>query len=349
MCRRVCLVGAFAILGIVPALWAQDADKDKPQQKPASPAERYSSLLNEYQKAQREYIQALNQAKTVSERQAAAKSAPRPADFASRFLAIAQEHPKDPVAVDALIWVVNTGRGSPESQKALKSLVTDHLGSEKIAQVAVAISALPDGEATLRTILAKNQHEAVRGSARYALARTLISRSFREGETAEAVTKLRSEAGTLLGEVLESSTNAKGPETPMTDQVLGLLPYAPNGADPIRRTLEKELPHDLKGKLTLGLSQVVKKQSEEAETLQQAVKLSTEAETLLQEVIDNFADVRGTRGSLADTAKTQLTELRTFGVGKVAPDIEGEDVDGTKFKLSDYRGKVVFLDFWGHW
>jgi len=35
--------------------------------------------------------------------------------------------------------------------------------------------------------------------------------------------------------------------------------------------------------------------------------------------------------------------------GKLAPDIEGEDIDGQKFKLSEYRGKVVLLDFWGHW
>jgi len=33
-------------------------------------------------------------------------------------------------------------------------------------------------------------------------------------------------------------------------------------------------------------------------------------------------------------------------VGKRAPDITGEDADGVKFKLSDYRGKVVLLDFW---
>ena len=24
-------------------------------------------------------------------------------------------------------------------------------------------------------------------------------------------------------------------------------------------------------------------------------------------------------------------------------------LDGRHFKLSDYRGKVVVLDFWGHW
>lgn len=36
-------------------------------------------------------------------------------------------------------------------------------------------------------------------------------------------------------------------------------------------------------------------------------------------------------------------------VGMVAPDIEGVDLDGVPFKLSDYRGKVVVLDFWGDW
>ena len=36
-------------------------------------------------------------------------------------------------------------------------------------------------------------------------------------------------------------------------------------------------------------------------------------------------------------------------VGKPAPEIEGEDADGVRFKLSDYRGKVVMVDFWGHW
>ncbi|MFK7743372.1 MAG: peroxiredoxin family protein [Planctomycetota bacterium] len=36
-------------------------------------------------------------------------------------------------------------------------------------------------------------------------------------------------------------------------------------------------------------------------------------------------------------------------VGMVAPEIEGADLDGKPFKLSDYRGKVVVLDFWGDW
>ncbi len=35
--------------------------------------------------------------------------------------------------------------------------------------------------------------------------------------------------------------------------------------------------------------------------------------------------------------------------GMAAPDIVGKDIDGHTFKLSDYRGKVVVLDFWGDW
>jgi len=36
-------------------------------------------------------------------------------------------------------------------------------------------------------------------------------------------------------------------------------------------------------------------------------------------------------------------------VGYLAPDFEAVDMEGKRFKLSDYRGKVVALDFWGFW
>lgn len=36
-------------------------------------------------------------------------------------------------------------------------------------------------------------------------------------------------------------------------------------------------------------------------------------------------------------------------IGKALPEIEGVDTDGKRFKISDYRGKVVMIDFWGDW
>jgi cytochrome oxidase Cu insertion factor (SCO1/SenC/PrrC family) len=44
-----------------------------------------------------------------------------------------------------------------------------------------------------------------------------------------------------------------------------------------------------------------------------------------------------------------LYEYRNLSVGCVAPDFHAEDVDGAAFQLSDYRGKVVLVDFWGFW
>ena len=52
------------------------------------------------------------------------------------------------------------------------------------------------------------------------------------------------------------------------------------------------------------------------------------------------------RGAVGDETADVKVGLE---VGNRAPDILGEDIDGVKFKLSDYRGKVVMLDFWGDW
>ncbi|MAG55472.1 MAG: hypothetical protein CMJ83_04195 [Planctomycetes bacterium] len=52
---------------------------------------------------------------------------------------------------------------------------------------------------------------------------------------------------------------------------------------------------------------------------------------------------------LAARAEAPAFEKNRLQKGMVAPDIEGVDLDGVKFKLSDYRGKVVVIDFWGDW
>jgi hypothetical protein len=51
----------------------------------------------------------------------------------------------------------------------------------------------------------------------------------------------------------------------------------------------------------------------------------------------------------AKYATDQLYVHRNLTVGAKAPDFVTEDVDGVEFKLSDYRGKVVLMDFWGFW
>lgn len=75
------------------------------------------------------------------------------------------------------------------------------------------------------------------------------------------------------------------------------------------------------------------------------------ARTLFVELNEKFADVKGSRGdrSYAQMAEGMLFELDHLQIGMIAPDMEGIDVDGVKFKLSDFRGKVTVVDFWGYW
>lgn len=75
-----------------------------------------------------------------------------------------------------------------------------------------------------------------------------------------------------------------------------------------------------------------------------AASSTSEAERLLAEIIERHPET-----SAAGRAKQKLFQVRNLRVGVVAPDFTTQDVDGVSFKLSDYRGKVVVLDFWGFW
>ena len=70
-----------------------------------------------------------------------------------------------------------------------------------------------------------------------------------------------------------------------------------------------------------------------------------------EKVIADYSDVTHYDGrlELSKKATGELYVMRNLQIGMTVPEIEAEDVDGVAFKLSDYRGKVILLDFWGDW
>lgn len=75
-------------------------------------------------------------------------------------------------------------------------------------------------------------------------------------------------------------------------------------------------------------------------------KNRAEVEKLFETVRSDFKDVEP---ELVKRAESELYEIRNLAIGQVAPEIKGADVDGKQFALSEYRGRVVVLDFWGDW
>src|SRR5262249_49678637 len=88
----------------------------------------------------------------------------------------------------------------------------------------------------------------------------------------------------------------------------------------------------------------------EALRRQDRAKAEKEIEDLLERAADKYGDVKMPySGTVGEQAKGDLHEMRHLRVGKEAPETKGEDQDGKRFALSDYRGKVVLLYFWSEY
>lgn len=76
--------------------------------------------------------------------------------------------------------------------------------------------------------------------------------------------------------------------------------------------------------------------------------LRGEADALFGRISKEYADVLYEGNRLGELALGECRSLRDLAIGNKAPEIIGEDLDGKLAKLSDYRGKVVVLNFSSH-
>jgi hypothetical protein len=129
----------------------------------------------------------------------------------------------------------------------------------------------------------------------------------------------------------------------------------------LKAVLDKNPDKTARGRAAYAMAQATIEKIEKAKSDEEAKTFETEALAWVKKVETSYADV--TQFTLPPKSKAEprllgkviardakaIPNIRKLMVGKVVPEVEGEDVDGAKFKLSDYRGKVVMIDFWGHW
>ncbi len=253
------LLSLLLLTGGAGVLAAQTDNAPKKKEKAGSLRDRYEALAKEHEAALSEFRAAYTKAKTDAEKEKL--KYPQAQTYASRFLALAEENPKDSAALDALVWVVTNCQSGKERETSLELLLKHHAKSPRMTRVmhSLIYSERATAEPWLRSLLKEVTEHEVKGWGTYALGRVLLAED-RSGQRGIA-----------------------------------------------------------------------------------------EAEKLFEEVAANYGDVKGYGKTLADAAKGELFELHNLAIGQTVPDIQGEDVTGKKFKLSDYRGKVVVIDFWGDW
>ena len=258
------ITGLMLLLVMTPPLSAQRVPiKIKAKPGPVTEAgKKYRELLAEFGQQRLAYSKAYREAKTEADRLKVRRELfPKPQILAPKFLALAKEHADDPVAMQALVWVVSNARLGTAAGEAIELLIKNHV--EDKAMVAVC------------------------------------QRLMRNTSP---------QAGKLLEQVLEKS------------------------------------PHrEAKGQACFGLM-MQSKYAARANPAKEA-----DVKKFAEQVINDFADLKHYRGTIGEAAKRELYEIEKLGIGKPAPEIAGEDIAGEQFKLSDYRGKVVVIDFWGNW
>jgi hypothetical protein len=274
---RLIVASVVVLLLARPVLAADDKPNEK-SKKPdkQTPARQYQALVEEFDDAQQAFLKYYQEAKTQEEKLKVRKEKrPQPDKFAPKFIELAEKNPKDPVALDALVWVLTNASASGPANK----------GSPRAKAIA------------------------------------LVSRNYVKSA--------------MLGPACQA-LGSRGDE---------------KEAETLLRTIVQKNPHrEVQGMAWLGLAQMLKRRAERMPDAKVREKVQRESEQLFGRVIKQYADVKGSSGgTIADQAMNELFAFEVPSIGMTALEIKGEDLDGKRFKLSDYRGKVVLLDFWGNW
>jgi primosomal replication protein N len=327
------------LLLLSPAAWAQEKSKDPPPSekgKPTTAAEKYRELEGAINKTRNEIIQKFQKAKTEEERTALrTEFFGLPSKYAGQFLELAEKNADDPIAFRALAWIVENAGATPQAEQAIQQIEKKHLDNKGLVNICrqLANGASPAGTKLLRTVLDKSSDKDAQVWACFGLAMSI-------GQRAGKNAKLQAEADELYERLAKDFSDNR--------QIVGICQQLANGASPagekvLRSVLEKSSNKDAQAWACYGLAKSI------GQRAGSDAKLQGEAEKLYERVAKHFADVKAGRTTLAKMVERELFEIKHLAIGKVAPEIEGEDIDAVKFKLSEYRGKVVVLDFWGDW
>jgi len=319
----------MVVLLALPAMRGQARAQDEKE----PPQKRYAALLKDFLAQRNELVTAINKAKGDEQKQLLQKYTGLGRSFAEKFYQLAEDDPKGPAGMNALFWILQNGTGSAAHPKALDR-----------ATALVEEMPLKD--------LARQLGPALRvGNAKFL--ESVLSRAEKDENDPKA--------GDLLGWLATTggTTSAarkaterlvsKYPDHPAVERVC--LTLANNrtaqAGDMLKLILEKSTSPRVQAAASLGLGKRLAAQTDTlGEKIEEADKVAAAAEKLLTKAIDLVGNDNPT---LKADAEKELKFLRTLRVGKVAPEITAADLDAKDFKLSDYRGKVVLLDFWGNW
>lgn len=337
---------AVGLVGLSPGLRADDEKKKeaksddqkkkeaKSDQAKPDPAKELAGLQKEWNDAQQAFFKAYQAAKPAERPQVLKEKQPKPGDFADRFLKLAEANPDSPVATQALAWIFSYGRGTDAANKAIAKQKEKLKGIEDLDKLQKALASLPPmGMQDLAPMVAEKAKKKLDDPKAVPLLMWVCSATLYTGNIPE------------LGKLYDSTVDLlmeKFADRPELGPLTGYLPQDMNPAwaeKHLRTLMEKNSSDEVKVDAKFGLASILKNKDEASQP---------EAEKLLESVVADYEKMPAKKPMLQQI-KNELNDIKVRGIGKPVPEIAGSDLDDKEFKLSDYKGKVVLIDFWGFW
>jgi thiol-disulfide isomerase/thioredoxin len=332
--------------------------QEKPKPAVVEAARQFGAIEEEWQKAEQEFQNALRAAKTDAEfERIYAQKRPDPKPFAVRFLKVAEVHPDTYGGAAALYWVICHAKGTEHVGVALTQFKKGPIAKADLRLLwgllffQMRQKAAPIRELTplvFARVVKELDHPKAPDLLMWVCDAVANNDSSPEGD------KLYRQAGELL--------MARFPDT---KYLWVFCEFLKSHADPswaqkhLRTALDKTKTPAVRVAASFALASILQNQDADSQAeaeelyrrvIKEAAHAVAEWDKLVyspdrRESIRHFPE----KDSWVQPAQRELEEIKTRGLGKPAPEVAGEDLDGKPIRLSGYRGKVVLLSFWATW
>ena len=312
----------------LPASRGDDPPKAKEGAKEKAPKEQYAALAKDFNDKRQAILTEARKVKGEEQQKLIKQYRALGGEFADKFLKLAEDHPKDPAAADAAFGIVENAGGTPAHRKAVEK-VTALIGEMPLKELGTRLERTQPSPPVLDAVLKRAEKDE------------------KDPQVADLVAWAATNASYLpAGQKAARTMIEKYPDHPALEGVVLAAGEMRGGDVLLKQLLEKDPKPKVKAAATLGLGKALAEKVDGlGEKPAEADKMAGEAEKYLTSAVELYKDNEARRKE----AEQELKALRTLRVGKEAPDIKGPDLDNKDFKLTDYRGKVVLLDFWGDW
>lgn len=310
-----------------------DAKKDDAKK---TPAEELKEIQAAFNKNQSDIGAAYGKAKDDAERQKLIADFNKVnAELAERCLKVAEAHADDPAAADLLLLAIGRGRGGASGAKAEDLLISAYVAKADLADIQqkLARANLFNANKVLVALVDRVEKDSAHPKALDLLSLVTNQTQYNPG----------SPAGKRAGELLFT----KFIDSDKLDAFCRSLGNSrdPKATEKLATILEKNPHKNVKAAALLAMAnRQLNRRSEWNLPDAKYTETMNQARQYLERIVKEFGDT-----PIATQAKKDLQDSEVRGIGKITPEIKGEDIDAKEFKISDYRGKVVLLDFWGHW